>query len=80
VISVMDNFSRATLASDIYQAQGLASVLIVLYAAIEQHGCPQRLVTDIGTAMTTATLLQRSWDGSREKCAPGTIAPHLRCD
>jgi len=45
----MDNFSRAILASDIYQAQDLASVLIVLYAAIEQHGCPHRLVTDNGS-------------------------------
>jgi transposase InsO family protein len=49
VISVMDNFSRAILASDIYQAQDLASVLIVLYAALEQYGCPQRLVTDNGS-------------------------------
>jgi hypothetical protein len=30
VISVMDNFSRAILASDIYQAQDLATVLTVL--------------------------------------------------
>lgn len=49
VISVMDNVSRAILASDISQSQDLASVLIVLYAAIEQHGCPQRLVTDNGS-------------------------------
>lgn len=49
VISVMDNFSRAILASDIYQSQDLASVLLVLYAAIEQHGCPHRLVTDNGS-------------------------------
>ncbi len=69
VISVMDNFSRAILASDIYQAQDLASVLIVLYAAIEQHGCPQRLVTDNGSvfrakqamAIYEALDIQKEW-------------------
>ena len=69
VISVMDNFSRAILASDIYQAQDLASVLIVLYAAIEQHGCPQRLVTDNGSvfrakqamAIYDALEIQKEW-------------------
>jgi len=69
VISVMDNFSRAILASDIYQAQDLASVLIVLYAAIEQHGFPQRLVTDNGSvfrakqamAMYEALDIQKEW-------------------
>jgi Integrase core domain len=69
VISVMDNFSRAILASDIYQAQDLASVLIVLYAAIEQHGCPHRLVTDNGSvfrakqamAMYEALEIQKEW-------------------
>ena len=69
VISVMDNFSRAILASDIYQAQYLASVLIVLYAAIEQHGCPQRLVTDNGSvfrakqamAIYEALDIQKEW-------------------
>jgi len=69
VISVMDNFSRAILASDIYQAQDLTSVLIVLYAAIEQHGCPHRLVTDNGSvfrakqamAMYEALEIQKEW-------------------
>jgi transposase InsO family protein len=69
VISVMDNFSRAILASDIYQAQDLASGLIVLYAAIEQHGCPRRLVTDNGSvfrakqamAIYDALEIQKEW-------------------
>jgi hypothetical protein len=69
VISVMDNFSRAILASDIYQSQDLASVLLVLYAAIEQHGCPHRLVTDNGSvfrakqamAIYEVLKIQKEW-------------------
>src|SRR5262245_20550516 len=48
VITVMDAFSRATLSSDIFQSQDLACVLIVFYAAVEQFGAPQRLITDNG--------------------------------
>jgi putative transposase len=40
VISVMDNFSRAIRASDIYQAQDLASVLIVLYVMYNPKSSP----------------------------------------
>lgn len=74
VISVMDNFSRAILASDIYQAQDLISVLLVLYAAIEQHGCPLRLVTDNGSvfrakqamAIYGALEIQKEWIHKRQ--------------
>jgi hypothetical protein len=45
VITVMDAFSRAILSSDIFQSQDLSCVLIVLYAAVEQFGAPQRLIT-----------------------------------
>ncbi len=69
VISVIDNFSRAILASDIYQSQDLTSVLLVLYAAIERHGCPHRLVTDNGSvfrakqavAICEALEIQKEW-------------------
>lgn len=74
VISVMDNFSRAILASDIYQSQDLTSVLLVLYAAIERHGCPLRLVTDNGSVFRAkqaiviyeALEIQKEWIHKRQ--------------
>jgi putative transposase len=57
VITVMDAFARAILSSDIFQSQDLACVLIVLYAAIEQFGAPQRLITDNGGVFRAKQLL-----------------------
>ena len=57
VITIMDAFSRAILSSDIFQSQDLACVLIVLYAAIEQFGAPQRLITDNGGVFRAKQLL-----------------------
>jgi len=48
VITVMDAFSRAILSSDLFQSQDLSCVLIVLYAAIERFGAPQKLISDNG--------------------------------
>ena len=48
VISILENFSRAILASNIFQSQDLPCVLLVFYAAVAQFGTPQRLVTDHG--------------------------------
>ncbi len=48
VLSILDNFSRAILASDIFQRQDLTAYLLVLYAAIQQHGSPELLVSDSG--------------------------------
>lgn len=47
-ISILDNFSRALLASAISPRQDLTSDLIVLRAAIEAHGAPEALVSDGG--------------------------------
>jgi putative transposase len=47
-ISILDNFSRAVLASDIFQRQDLTAYLLILYAAIQQHGSPETLVSDSG--------------------------------
>ena len=49
VISVLDNYSRALLASAISPRQDLTAYLIVLRAAIQQHGCPEALVSDSGS-------------------------------
>jgi transposase InsO family protein len=57
VITVMDAFSRAILASDIFQSQDLSCVLIVLYAAIERFGAPQKLITDNGGVFRAKQLL-----------------------
>ena len=48
VISVLDNHSRAVLASATTRTQDLASYLSVLYAAVERYGSPEALVTDGG--------------------------------
>jgi putative transposase len=48
IISVLDNFSRAILSSDVFQRQDLTAYLVVLYAAIQQHGCPTLLLSDSG--------------------------------
>jgi hypothetical protein len=48
VISILENFSRALLASAISPRQDLTAFLIVLRAAVEAHGAPEVLVSDGG--------------------------------
>ncbi|QIN84415.1 helix-turn-helix domain-containing protein [Rubrobacter tropicus] len=48
VISVLDNYSRAILASSVSRAQDQAAFLCVLHRAVEEHGSPEALVTDGG--------------------------------
>ncbi|WP_040447427.1 DDE-type integrase/transposase/recombinase [Ktedonobacter racemifer] len=57
VITIMDAFSRAILSSAIFQRQDLACVLIVLYAAVERFGVPQKLITDNGSVFRAKQLL-----------------------
>jgi hypothetical protein len=47
-ISILENFSRAILASAISPRQDLTAYLIVLRAAIEAYGAPEVLVSDSG--------------------------------
>jgi hypothetical protein len=47
-ISILENYSRAILASAITRRQDTAAYLAVLYAAIRKHGCPEALVSDHG--------------------------------
>jgi putative transposase len=49
VISILENFSRALLASAVSPRQDLTAYLIVLRAAIETHGAPEVLVSDSGS-------------------------------
>ena len=53
VISILENHSRAILASALTRTQDLASYLAVLYAAIERYGSPEALVTDGGPGPST---------------------------
>jgi len=57
-ISVLENYSRAILASMLSRSQNLAAVLLVLYGAIRQWGAPEALVTDSG-GVFLATHAQR---------------------
>ncbi|HEU4328916.1 MAG TPA: helix-turn-helix domain-containing protein [Roseiflexaceae bacterium] len=47
-ITILDNASRAVLASALTRSQDLSAYLLVLYAAIRQHGTPGQLVSDRG--------------------------------
>src|SRR5947209_16167196 len=47
-ISILENFSRAILASAISRQQDTEAYLAVLYAAIRKHGVPEVLVSDSG--------------------------------
>jgi transposase InsO family protein len=47
-ISILENYSRAILASAISRKQDLTAYLMVLFAAIRQHGAPEALVSDGG--------------------------------
>jgi transposase InsO family protein len=47
-ISILENFSRAILASAISRSQNTEAYLAVLYAAIRKHGVPEVLVSDNG--------------------------------
>jgi putative transposase len=48
-VTVMDNFSRAILASAVTRRQDLSAFLSVFYRAVERHGAPKTLVTDSGS-------------------------------
>lgn len=47
-ISILENYSRAILASGVSRRQDLTAYLMVLFAAIRQHGVPEALVSDSG--------------------------------
>lgn len=56
-ISILDNYSRAILASALSRRQDLTAYLIVLYAAIRQHGAPEGLVSDGGAVFKAKQAL-----------------------
>jgi putative transposase len=48
-VTVMDNYSRAVVASAVSPTQDLPAFLSVLHSAVERHGPPEALVTDSGS-------------------------------
>ncbi|MBV9282493.1 MAG: helix-turn-helix domain-containing protein [Chloroflexi bacterium] len=58
VITILENFSRAILASAVSRNQDLTAYLMVLYAAIRQHGCPEALVSDSGSIFRAKEALR----------------------
>ncbi len=48
-VTILDNYSRAIVASGLSRTQDLGTFLMVLFAAVQQHGAPEGLVTDGGS-------------------------------
>jgi putative transposase len=61
VIPVLDNHSRAILSSAVVRSQDLASYLSVLYAAVEEYGSPEALVTN-GGGVFRATQARHAYE------------------
>jgi putative transposase len=57
-ISILENFSRAMLASEVLPAQDLPAFLRVLRAAIHKHGSPEALVSDGGAVFKAKDALR----------------------
>ena len=60
-ISILDNYSRAILASGLFRTQDTATYLLVLRAAIARYGSPDALVSD-GGAIFRARYAQAVYD------------------
>lgn len=58
VISILDNYSRTILASGLSWTQDLTAYLLVLYAALRQHGAPEVLVSDGGSVFKAKQALR----------------------
>src|SRR5262245_55353906 len=61
-VTILDNYSRAIVASGLARTQDLGTFLMVLFAAVRQHGAPEGLVTDRGgifRAKQLLTILER---------------------
>ncbi len=62
-LTLLDNFSRAVVASGLSRTQDLSAFLMVFYMAVWQHGAPEALVTDNG-GVFLAREAQRIYQGS----------------
>lgn len=57
-ISILEGYSRAILASAVTHRQNFEEYVVVLYAAIRKHGCPEVLVSDHGKVFRDHRALQ----------------------
>lgn len=57
-ITIIDNYSRAVLASAVTRSQDVTAYLCVLFAAIRNHGVPQAIVSDGGGVFRAKQVLQ----------------------
>lgn len=57
-ISILENYSRAIVASAISRIQDTTAVLKVLYDAIAYHGCPEGIVSDSGSVFRSERIQQ----------------------
>jgi putative transposase len=57
VLSVLENYSRALLATMLSLRQDLVAYLIVLHAAMRRHGAPEALVSDSGAIFKAKSAL-----------------------
>ena len=57
VISILENYSRALLASALSPTQDLVAVLIVVYDALRKCGSPEAMVSDGGAVFRAKRLL-----------------------
>ena len=69
-VTILDNYSRAIVASGLSRTQDLGTFLMVLFAAVRQHGAPEGLVTDGGGIFRAKHLLTvldraRAWSSTR---------------
>jgi putative transposase len=69
VISILENYSRAILASAVSLSQDTSAYLSVLYAAIERYGSPKSIVTDGGGIFRSrqASAVYRAVDIDKEE-------------
>jgi putative transposase len=57
MLSILDNYSRAILASGVARTQDAGAYLMVLYAAIRQFGSPEAIVSDGGGIFKATQVL-----------------------
>jgi hypothetical protein len=57
-ISILENYSRVIVASAISRTQDLTAYLMVLFAAIKEHGSPEGLVSDGGVVFRAKQAME----------------------
>src|SRR5439155_25692270 len=71
-LSILENYSRAIVASGITRSQDLLAFLAVLHAAVRRYGAPEALVSDGGSVFLAkqAGAVYRALGMSKEQIAP----------